>query len=79
MKLTSDERKKFENLETRTIALEFERAEGEDRLELLNLQVSMKRNESLAPVFALEKVISHLKFCRMSTTKSEQISALDIL
>ena len=29
-KLTNEERKKFEDLETRTIALEFERAEGED-------------------------------------------------
>ena len=54
-KLTNEERKKFEDLDTRTIALEFERAEGEDDR---RFQLSFASEEPVMRSFGWE-ILSH--------------------
>ena len=41
--MTNEERKKFEDLETRTFALEFERAEGEENERRVSLSFASER------------------------------------
>jgi len=55
MELTNEERKKFEDLETRTMALEFTRAEGEDDR---RVSVSFASEEPVMRSFGWE-ILSH--------------------
>ena len=54
--MTNEERKKFEDLETRTFALEFERAEGEENERRVSL--SFASEEPVLRSFGYE-VLSH--------------------
>ena len=55
--MTNEERKKFEDLETRTFALEFERAEGEED-EGRRVSLSFASEEPVMRSFGWE-VLSH--------------------